>query len=145
MNHSPAYIIAQYLKDQGEVTDPDSSGDWMAYVGTLPGGDEAEHDAVGVMNTSPVQDGRLMTGAGIYHHGVQILLRASAHNTGYAKAHDLLEALEDVDDDQVTCGSDTYEINNVSPAGGVVSLGQEEGTRRREMFSVNFLATLKEV
>jgi hypothetical protein len=145
MNHSPAYIIAQYLINEGLVTDPSEVGLWKIYVGAMPDGDDVEHDLVGAMDTTPVKDGRLMTGTTIFHHGVQLLLRSSAYNAGYAKITALAEAMDAVDDDQVTIGSDTYEIANVTHSTGVVVLGQEEGTKRREMFSVNFLATLKEV
>lgn len=145
MNHSPAYILSQYLINNSLLTNPGDSGDWKVYVGVLPDGNEVEDDAAASIDTTPVKDGRLMAGANIYYYGTQLLVRSSAYNTGYAKADALADALEGVDDEEITIGSDTYQINNVSALNGVVSLGLEEGTKRRELFSVNFLVTMKEI
>lgn len=145
MNHSPAYIVREYLIDQGDVTDPENSGSWPAFVGNLPDGVNVDHDAIGCIDTTPVKDGRIMGGAPLFHYGFQLLLRASAYNTGYAKLDALADELATVDDDQVTIGSNVYKINSITQVTGVVSLGQEEGTKRRELFSVNFLATIQEV
>lgn len=145
MNHSPAYILAQYLIGEGLLSDPTGAGAWKVYVGMLPDGQTTEHNAVGCIDTTPLKDGRLNSGPSIFHYGIQLLLRSSAYNTGYAKASALLEALEAVDRDTVTISGTTYRLMNVSPTGGIVVLGQEDGTKRRELFSVNFLVTLKEV
>ncbi len=147
MNHSPAYILAQYLIDEGLLTDPSESADWKMYTGSLPDGLLTDHNAVACIDTTPVKDGRIMGGDPLFHHGIQLLLRSTDYNTGYAKASLLAEAFAAVDDDQVAIdsGLNTYEIANVSQVSGVLVLGQEDGTKRREMFSVNFLATLKEV
>ena len=145
MDNSPAYIITQYLIDQDELLAPDaSSGDWKVYVGVLPDGVQVDHNAVGCFDTSPVKDGRLMIGTPIFHYGVQLLVRSSGYNEGYAKAFTLGEALDAVQNVEQAIGSTIYTINNVSQTTGVVVLGQEEGTKRREMFSVNLLVTLTE-
>jgi hypothetical protein len=147
MNVSPATIIADYLIGEGLLTDPDDSGSWPVYVGTLPDGDDVSHDAVGCIDTTPVRDGRTMGEAPLFHFGVQLLLRASDYNTGYSKASDLQDALASVDDAEevVDDSGTTYTLVNVSDASGIVCLGQEEGTRRRMMFSTNFIATIREV
>jgi len=145
MNHSPANIIAEYLFGEAILTDPDDSGLWHGYVGVLPDGIETDDDIAACIDTTPIKDGRVMDGAALFHFGVQILLRARTCNTGYAKAADLQDALAAVDDEQVIIGSNTYQIVNVSDATGIVNLGQEEGTKRRWMFSTNFIATIKEV
>lgn len=146
MNHSPAYIITQYLISEGLLTDPQDSGDWPVYVGSLPDGDDVVDDAVGCFDQTPVKDGRLMQGENIFHAGGQILLRAKEYNTGYAKAQAIATALEQIDRDEQVIGSDTYRIDNVTQTTGVVVIGQEEeNSKRRELFSVNFITTLKEV
>ncbi len=87
-----------------------------------------------------------MSGTPMFHYGVQLLLRASDYNTGYAKADAIATLLAAVDDDDVAVDSNnTYTVVSITQTTGVVVMGQEEGTKRREMFSVNFLATLKEV
>ena len=98
------------------------------------------------MDTDGLLDGRLMnTGENVIHKGVQLMVRAEAYNTGYQKTQAIATALEGVDGDQITIETKTYQIDNVSQTTAVVVLGQEEGSKRRELFSVNFLITLKEV
>lgn len=146
MTHSPAYVLAQYLIGEGELSDPTGSGDWPVFVGMLPDGADAPHNAVGLMDTAPLKDGRIMGGSPLFHDGFQLLIRASAYNTGYSKASDLAEALASVDDSEVEVESgSTYNLVSVTQASGILPLGQEQGTKRRVMFSVNFLATIQEV
>ena len=144
MNHSPAYIMAQRLIQEGLLTDPSESGDWKVYVGVLPDGKQTEDDIVASIDTTPIKDGRLMTGANIFHHGVQLLLRSRNHNEGYAKTSALVTAFEGIDDVTVSIGDDSYLINSVTQITGIIALGQEEGTKRRVLFSVNFIVTMKE-
>jgi len=146
VNHSPAYIVAQYLIGQTLLSNPGDSGDWHVFVGYLPDGDNVDHNAVGCIDTSPVKDGRvMMSGETILHYGVQLLLRASDYNTGYSKAETLMRNLETITEFKVDIGGDTYIIWNVSPATGVVAIGQDDGSKRWEMFSLNFLVTIEEV
>jgi len=150
MNHSPAYIIAQYLIGESLLSDPTGSGSWPVYVGALPDGNKVEDNAVGCIDTTPIRDGRIMSsGETIFHYGVQLLLRARAYNTGYAKAEVLLSALEIVAGIQEIISLKTYQIDNVSPSTGITVLGQEAQeinvSKRRYLFSLNFLVTLKEI
>lgn len=144
MNHSPAYIMAQYLIGQGLAKDPGDSGDWPIYVANLPDGENVVSDAVACMDTAPVKDGRVMEGEAIFHYGVQLLVRTSDYTTGYAKGEALIENLETINNFQVDIGGDAYIIQNVSPTTGVVAIGQDDRSRR-EMFSLNFLVTIEEV
>jgi hypothetical protein len=146
MDHSPAYILAQYLIGEGDLTGPSESGSWLTYVGTLPDGDDVQDGAVAVIDTAPVKDGRIMGGEPLFHYGVQILLRSFDYNTGYSKAISLAAVLAAVDDVEVEVESDsTYALANVTQFSGVIPLGQEPGTKRRWLFSTNFLATIQEV
>ena len=145
MNHTPAYIIAQYLIGEGFLTTPGESGDWEVYTGNLPDGDDVENNIVACMDTESVKDGRVMAGENIFHYGVQLLLRSTAYNTGYAKMDDLVDALEAVDRDTVTISTSDYRLDNITLTTSIVVIGQEEGSKRRELFSLNFLVTLKEI
>ena len=146
MNHSPAYIIAQYFIDEGLLVDPSASGDWPVYVGVLPDENDVNHDAVGSIDTAPVKDGRVMEGGEvIFHEGVQLLLRATAYNSGYAKMNDLKDALELINRDTITISSSSYRLDNITLTSGIVTIAQEDGSKRRSLFSLNFLVTLKEV
>ncbi len=146
ISHSPAYIISQYLIGQDKLTDPtESEGDWPVYVGALPDGSNVADDAAGSMDTPSIKDGRQMGEEPLFHYGVQLLLRSREFNPGYAKAADLAVALAAIDQTGVIIGDKTYLIFSVTQTTAVVGLGQEEGTKRREMFSVNFLVSLREV
>ena len=145
MDQSPAYILAQYLISEAVLIEPSESGDWKVYVGALPDGETTDHNAVGCIDTAPVKDGRVMGSAPLFHPGVQLMVRATDYNVGYAKADEIATALAAVQNVDITVDSTDYEIANVSQASGVVVLGQESGTKRRWLFSVNFTATLKEV
>ena len=146
MDHSPAYILVQHLISEGEVSAPTSSGSWPSYVGVLPDHDTVEDNAVAVMDTAPVKDGRIMGGSPLFHDGIQILIRSSAYNTGFSKASDLAAALAAIDDSEIEVESgSTYNLASITQITGVISLGQEPGTKRRYQFSVNFLATIQEV
>ena len=146
MNYSPAYVIAEYLISQGELSNALESGDWKVYIGSLPDGADVDHDAVASIDTTNVKDGREMGSLPLFHYGVQLLVRSSAYMTGYVKAQDLADALGAIQNATVTVDSSySYEIANVTDTSGVISIGFEEGTKRRNLFSVNFLVTIKEV
>jgi len=144
MNHSPAYIISRYLIDQGLVVAPSDSGSWPIFVGCLPDGPETPSNAVGCMDTAPSRDGRIMGGSPFFHYGVQLLLRATDYNTGYSKIASLVSSLDQADSVEVAVDSEGYTIENASQTTGIIPLGQEEGTKRRYLFSANFLVTIKE-
>ena len=145
MNHTPGYILAQYFISAGALITPGESGSWPVYVGKMPDGRHAPHNAVAIMDTTSVKDGRLMiTGENIFHPGIQILVRATDFNEGYAMAVSLAALLEPLANEDVTVESDEYRIAAITQTTGVIPLGQEEGSKRREMFSTNFLATIKE-
>jgi len=143
MNETPAYIIKSYLVGEGLLTDPADSGDWPVYTGVLPDSPEVVDDIVACMDTSGVKDGRSMkTGVTLFHQGVQILLRSEDYNDGYAKVQTLADALAEIQNAEEVISGTTYEINNVTQTTDVIVLSQEEGSKRRGFFSVNFLVTI---
>lgn len=146
MNHSPAYILAQHLIAESLLSDPSGSGTWPGFVASLPDGDSVDDDAAALVDTAPVKDGRIMGGDPLFHHGCQIVLRSSEFNAGYSKIDALAAAFADVDDTEVTIESGvTYTVASVTQISGILSLGMEPGTKRRWLFSANFLATFQEV
>ena len=146
MDHSPAYILAKYFIDEGLLSDPTGGSAWPVFVGTLPDGDEVADNAAACIDTTPVKDGRLMVGGNIFHFGCQVLLRSVEYNAGYSKIDALRNAIEAVDGDTVTIAGTTYQMDNITIATGIVVIGQEEkSSKRREMFSLNSLITLKEI
>lgn len=143
MNHSPAYILAQHLIAEGLVSSPSESGDWPVYVGHMPDGNNVPHNVVAAIDTTPVKDGRLMrTGENIFHPGVQVAVRSTNFNEGFAKAHAIAKALESVANTSVDVESEAYTLLSITQTTGVVLAGQEEGPKRRELFTVNFVVSI---
>ncbi|MHA1344986.1 MAG: phage tail terminator protein [Candidatus Heimdallarchaeaceae archaeon] len=145
MDHSPAYIIYKYLVAEGLVTVPTAGDDWPMFVGNLPDGNDVKNNATACLDTTPVKDGRVMEGETIFHEGCEILLRSVDYNPGWAKMKALKDALDAVNRNTITILTKTYRLDSITLATGITSLGQEENSpKRREMFSLNFLVTLKE-
>jgi len=145
MDYSPAYIISRYLIGEEILTDPSDSGSWPVYIGLLPDDNDIPHNAVACIDTAGLRDRRNMDGENLFHHGVQIMLRAEVYNTGYQKAQAIATELEGVDHVNEVISSDTFQLICIDQTTDIVVLGQEEGTKRRELFSINFLVTLKEI
>lgn len=144
MNHTPAQIVRQFYLDEELVVEPGSSGSWPAYIGHMPDGEGSVDDCVTIYDTTGVKDGRLMSGANIFHEGVQVRVRSTSYTTGWKKAWELAEALAGILRKSLDLDSDSYIIQSVTQSTVVVPLGAEEGTKRRDHFTVNFLVTLKE-
>jgi len=147
MDYSPAEIMTEYMIQQGLVTDPSDQTTWPIYTGLLPDDGDVEDDIVACMDTEAVKDGRIFSsGENIFHYGFQFLVRAVEYNDAWQKAKALEDACELINRDEVDMDSTvTYRLDNVTLTTGVTSLGQEEGSKRRQIFSVNFLVTLKEI
>ena len=143
LNDSPAFILTRFLIAQGELIIPGESGTWPVYTGALPDGGNVEHNAVVGIDTAGVGDGRIMNGSPLFHHGVQLMIRSTDYNVGYAKAAALAEELAVANQTAVDVGDDTYVIHAIKQTSSVTSLGQEPESKRRYLFSVNFTATIR--
>lgn len=143
MNHTPAEIIQSFLVEEGLGNTPvNINTEWPIYVAFLPD-TQSPANALCVMDSTPIRDGRLMTGKTILHFGIQVLLRSLDYNAGYFKSGMIFEALEEVQNAEVVVDSTTYIVKNVSPSSGVLPLGMERETaKRRWMFSLNFNVTI---
>jgi len=141
LQHSPCYIVGSYLIANGIVSLPSLSGDWPLYKSSMP----IEADgACAIYDTSPVVDKRISKSYPNTHYGLQIKISVSDYETGKAKAKTILALLEVIQNASVEFSDYEYEIRTVRPVGGVISLGQEyETTKRRYLFTVNFISTIK--
>ena len=144
---SPAYILASYIVENsiGFMTNPVNEDDWPLYISYMPDGSDIKTNCGSVYDTSGLKDGRLMEGQVIQHYGIQLRIRCDTHTTGWAKAEAIASALDAIVNDTVTIGSVEYRIYNVSRSGPVISLGMEEGTKERRLFTVNFIVTMKRI
>lgn len=144
LSKSPATILQALLVAEEVFGDPEaSSPTWPCFVGFTP---DASVDDVGtVYDTAGYDDGRLMpTGEYLMHHGVQIRVRAQDYDTAWSKISEVAEALKDVVRADVEIEDATFTIHNVKQAGPPLSLGVEEGTKRRSLFVLNCLMTIEE-
>ena len=140
---SPAYILAEYIIEVlGDMADPPSTT-WPLYRNSLPDGNGVPDNAGAVFDTSPLVDGRYMSGGVVVEHpGVQLRVRSKDQQTGYAKIEDLVRTLETVTNVTVSTATETFVLQNVSRSSGVVSMGIDE--QRRWHHTANFLLTVKE-
>jgi len=143
---SPAAILATYLMQQLIMTSPSASSTWPLYIASLPDGANVQDNAGAIYNTTPVKDSRQMSdGFVLKHYGIQIKIRAKDDETGWDKCNDILSLFDAVHNVDVTKGDVLHRLQNISQTSGIVSLGTEIGTKRRLLFTMNFLVTLKEV
>ncbi len=140
---TPAQILATYIRTQAEMTDPDDNGAWPLYVSWMP-------DAGAVTNcgaaydTDGNKDGRLMSdGTVIQHFGIQLKTRCDDYNTGWTKLEAVAIDLDGLLNEAIVVGGNNYEIQNVSRKSLVTSLGAEEGTQGRQLFTIDLLVTVK--
>ncbi len=141
---SPARILSAYLIAQGKFVAPASSP-WPLYIASMPDTDNVESNLGVIYDTDGVKDGRLMAGENIIHEGVQVRVRAEDYNAGHNKAREVEELFETTVRESVTIETVEYMIESISQTSSIIPLGPEDGTTRREIFTINFLATIKEV
>ena len=144
---SPALIIATYLISQDLVSDPvgSSSGNWPLFISRMPDTTDVKTDCVVIYNTLGLKDGRLMIGPVIEHYGLQIKTRSDGHEEGWVKIEAISVELDSIHNELVTIGAEEYQIYNVKRVGIIIPLGEEEGSKGRQLFTANFLVTLKRI
>ncbi|KKK87216.1 hypothetical protein LCGC14_2755460 [marine sediment metagenome] len=143
---SPSLIFSEYLIDEGIFTDSSLNVNWPMYISTMPDADTVESDVGTIYDTEGLKDGRIMVdGENIFHKGNQIRIRSKNYADGWAKAEEVIALFEAVADVSIVINSITYEIKNVTQTTSIIPLGVEEGTKRRDLFTINFLSTIKEV
>lgn len=144
MTHQVADVIRWLLIQEGLGTDPASNADWPVYC-------NRELDNPGrcitVYDTEGTSDGRAMaTGRLLEHPGIQVRVRAEDGRTGRAKIDAVREALaEAVYDELVRVDSSRYVVQCLARIGNVLPLGKVEPNTRRNAFTLNALAVVKEL
>ena len=140
---SPASIVAYYIINTlAKMTDPSDGSAfplWVSHMQNKPS------NAGAIYDTSGVLEQRQMSGVVPTHQGIQIRIRTIDYETGYAKIEDIASALDEVFEKTVEITPEEYVIQNISKSSPIVSLGIEEGTGRRSLFTVNFLLTIRKI
>ncbi len=140
---SPASIIAYYIINTlAKMTDPSDGSTWPLWISHMQ---DKPSNAGTIYDTSGVLEQRQMSGLVPTHQGIQIRIRATSYEIGYAKIEDIASALDEVFDVSVEIDPEEYVIQNISKSSPIVSLGIEEGTKRRFLFTINYLLTIRKI
>lgn len=143
---SPASILAEYIREiLATMTDPSDKDTWPLYIGHMPDGRDVQADCGAVYDTTGIKDGRLMSGVVPMHFGIQLRIRALDYEIGYAKIEDVAADLDTVVNAELTFNGNDYLIQNVSRTSLVIPLGIDGGTKRRFLYTINFMLTMKKV
>lgn len=144
IKNTPAEIFAKLLQDLQFLSDPETGGEWPVFIATLPdGAGMASRNIAGVFDIAGRSDGRLANGINVLHPGVQLRIRSLTHAEGWEKIRAIASEME-VTKTEVLLDGASYIICNVSQRSGILSLGNEEGGKRRFEFSVHFVLTIQE-
>jgi len=135
-------LSAYIINNLSLMTDPDDRADWPLYISSMP---DDEVNCGAIYDTAGVLDGKLMTGEVIIHPGIQLSIRSNDYETAYAKIEAITLALDDINWDTIVVEGTTYQLQNVSRATPIFPLGSERGYKRRFIFVVNFLMSLKKI
>jgi hypothetical protein len=137
--------LQSYLVDTIAILNTHSSDTWPAFVGVLPDDfpNKVPINAVGIFDTAGRKDARVMQGSLISKRGIQITIRSSEYETGWAKSEALGVAIDAILDAVVTDSVGSYLIENASRTGSVNSLGI--GEKRENLFTINLMLTLRTV
>ena len=144
MNHSPAKVLGEYLKAQSIATAFGSGSDWACFISHYPDGTDYDNVIV-LFDTPGVRQGRLMNGTEIIRPGVQVMVRAQDYETGYQKMEAIKTCLAAVSSTSQAVSGSTYTIQNASLQSNTGALTEEESSRRRQIFTANYLLTISEV
>lgn len=147
---SPARVLRKYLISTGVVADkpPNTTVPnlprWVAYAHKLQA-EGTYADAVAVINTTAVKDGRWMRGGDVqYHHGIQIMVRSLSQEDGYLKCHMIAKWLsEHLRNTDVNMDVAAYRLHNFTVVTPVTYVGEEEKSLRH-FHTLNGILTMSE-
>lgn len=149
LNHSPAHVIRDLLVTLGLGTDPDDGGSWPIFVSREP---NTPDSVITLYDTaSRMQGRRMVNGITVEHYGIQVRVRDAGPTGAWVKANALAVALDQtiaLDDvtveDTDGTGSSTYKVYTVSRVSGPLSLGKETPTSKRNLFTINAVAAIRQ-
>lgn len=142
LTHTPADILRWCLIDLGYGTDPDDDDSWPIFVGVEP---PEPDNCITIGNYLGIDGGREMIGRErAEYDGIQVRVRSSTLNVGWAKCHAIGIALDQsIYDNTVTIGASSYVIHSVRRTTNVLSLGKEPPTSKRDLFTINALLCVR--
>ena len=146
LESSPAKIMAYYIiNNLAEMSEVNSGDAWPLYPTFLPDGSNVAVECGSVLDTAPDIDSRLMIGSYVQRFGIQLRIRGRDYEVARAKIESIASSLDEVWNEQLVIGSDTFHIQNVSRSSSIVPLGWEPESTRRVNFVINLLVGLKKL
>ena len=140
---SPASILAYYIiNGLAKMSDPSDGSAFPLWISHMQ---DKPSNAGAIYDTSGIIEQRQMNGLVPTHQGIQIRIRTINYETGYAKIESIASALDEVFDQTVEIDPEEYVIQNISKTTPIVPLGLEGGTKRRFLFTANFLLTIRKI
>ena len=143
MNHPISHIVSAFLlSEEIPLVDPPSvDGEWPLFLTGLP---DMPSNAVALHDTQGEKKGRILaTGQHIFSYGLQISIRSVDYLTGWRKAQAIQALLETVKQEEVIAEEDSYLLDSLVQTSPVLTLGPEQGTSRRELFTINYVVFAK--
>ena len=150
LGHSPSEVVRQLLVDLGLGVD----GTWAAneYTGaawpvSASGELDKPDNTITVYDTAGRGLGRGMAGGELNQNfGFQVRVRATTHRIGWVKADTIQRTLaEDVKLRQVNVAGTRYLVWAVVGIGQVLPIGTEVPKSKRKLFTLNAMATIKQL
>lgn len=144
MLHSPADIILELLQENDQLELFDGTP-WPGFVAHLPNSPDA---CVAVFDTLPLTQARVLgTGVTIRRWGFMLRLRTGRrdYTEGWTKITGLDDYLVTVHNRTVTFSDVAYKVTAITNEGGPTFNGQEDEQSRRNIFTDNFLFSLRTI
>jgi len=140
LQHTPAHIFQRLLIQNGFGSNPsDSTGNTPIYVSFLP---DDVNEGIALYNTVGIGEEKDSSGEQVEHYGVQIRIRSGKEKDGWLLGHSIKKWLDSIMWKEIEIDNTIYWIMSVR-CGLVNSLGIEPETKRKFIFTINVVATIK--
>lgn len=141
-DEAPSEVVAQLIIDLGIGTDPSTTvTDWATRA---TGEDYTPDNCITVYDTTAFMDGRTHDGKLQGMPGIQVRVRSSGPRNGWKKAKYVEYQLSQVLDRIVHRNGNRYMVRSLNGFGGVLPMGKESPTSKRNLFTINCYVNLKQ-
>ena len=145
--HSPARILSKLLIALNAGAEPNQTTPslvtWPIYWDNEPDGSGVPANLISVYDTQGIDKGReMVTNERATYEGLQVRVRASDKEQGYAKTQAIAVLLDQIYQRTVSIGTSSYTIQSVMRT-SMTPQGREVGQTGRRVWFVNGLITLR--
>ena len=148
LRHNPADIIRYFLIAKGVGVRPSAGGEWPVYADFIPDGPNIPDEVLCVFDTKPKTQGRIqVTGEVQEFYGINIQIRCKVPSEGKYLGSQIIPVLDTNKNITVTHPdtANTYLISAITRKSGVLGLGKESSGALRNLFSINAIASIRQV